>query len=344
MTEILDGVDYGRVVDLLADSDSPAGAEWVDGVPEGWQTPAPGRYRRNSPLHIADRAGARARLRRRGYPIRFYGGANGSGKSGIAVYDAMPSLLARRFVLSTVRLVDFENPRECPGDPWCDDPAGHARLSTVSYQHPDRPNQVVRARVPNGRVHAAAHPYYVPLRSYRQVVDAVDCDLIFDEVTGVASSRESASMPSPVANLLVQLRRRNVTLSVTSPAWGRCDIIIREVCQLATVCSAFLGKRRPPLPGEAPRLWSDKRLFVARSYAPSALEELDSRRAESVKAEIFAAYWRPGSVFETAYDTLDGVSSLGFADATGSCITCGGRRTRDECSCADYAGRRKARR
>ena len=339
MTDLLTGVAVVDAVALLADDDSPVSA-FVDGVPEGWEPTPPGLYLKRAAWHAADRPGARARLKRRGFPIRFYGGPNGSGKSWVCVYDAIPSLLARRFVLSTVRLIDFENPRPCPGGEYCDDPAGHDRRATVSYRDPMDRSSVIRARVANGRVHAAAHPFYVPLRSYSQIVDAVDCDLIFDEVTGVASSRESMSMPAPVLNLLVQLRRRNVTLSITSPAWGRMDKVIREVCQLATICAGHAGKRRPTPANEAPRLWTDKRVFIAKSYHPSSLEEFEARRAETVKPEIFAAYCRPSSVAEVAYDTLDGVSSLGFADASGSCITCGGHRQKDPCSCDDYLVRR----
>ena len=61
-----------------------------------------------------------ARARRRMYPIHFYVGRNGAGKSLAAVYDTMPDLDAGLPCLSTVRLLDFRNPRPCD-DPNCKD-------------------------------------------------------------------------------------------------------------------------------------------------------------------------------------------------------------------------------
>lgn len=251
---------------------------------------------------------ARARLKRRGYPIHAYVGPNGTGKSAVMVYDTLPSLDHGRPVLSTVRLLDFRNPRPCD-DQLCPDPLGHAAG------------------------HLAAHPLYVPFRSYQQLLDWRDGDVLMDEVTGIASSRDSGGMPKAVANYLVQLRRRNVALRWSAPAWGRADVIIREVSQGVTLMSAAMPKKAPPAADGTPRLWSQRRLFTARTYDPSLMEEFEAHRAEHIPHTVIAFYWGPGSLMFRAYDTLDAVSSLSTLSDAGVCFACGGKRAHHKCEC-----------
>jgi hypothetical protein len=242
---------------------------------------------------------------RRGVPIHAYIGHNGGGKSLAAVYDSLLSLAAGRPVLSTVRLLDTEHPRPCPG---CNDPAHAAG-------------------------HQAAHPLYVPFHDFRQLLTWRDGDVFMDEVTGIASSRESAGMPVQVANYLPQLRRRNVVLRWTSPAWARADKIIREVTQGVTVCSGHLAVRRETPPGQAPRLWLDRRLFRWRTFDASAFDEYTRHAADRLRPMVSQWFWRPGSLAETAYDTFDPVLALGTASEAGLCMVCGGRRTHPKCGC-----------
>lgn len=259
---------------------------------------------------LADRDKARERLKRRGAPIRAYCGPNGGGKSWTLIYDAIPSLRYGRRVLSTVRILDFDNPRECDDDA-CTYP-GH------EYGHP------------------AAHPLYVPFTDYRQLIDWRDGDVLMDEVTGIASSRESlGGMPVQVANYLVQLRRRNVSLSWSTPAWGRADKIIRECTQAVSICMGYIPKRRPTPEGEAPRLWSDKRGFYVRTYDAMLMDEFDAGSIADVPHIGAAFYWRPGSLAERAYDTLDPVSQLSHVTESGMCMHCGGNRARPKCDCAE---------
>lgn len=292
----------------------------------------------------ADRDMARGRLQRRSYPIRSYVGPNGTGKSALAVYDLLLSLEWGRPVLSTVRLLDYLDPRECPGGSVCDDPAGHRRQAyrTDVVADPET-GAPVAVRVPTGewRVHQAAHPLYVPFRSYTQLLTFTDGDVLMDEVTGLASSRESQGMPPQVANLLVQLRRRNVTLSWTTPAWGRADKIIREVTQLCTLTSAFLPRRVKTAAGGVPVLWRQRRLFWAQSYDGQTFDEFDAHRASAgdVDPIIRALYWGPGSRMFAAYDTFDAVTSLGWASEAGMCINCGGKRMGRKCDCSDHRPR-----
>lgn len=277
-------------------------------------TPPPAPVRaaaaRTGAGHLRDKSKARGRLRRRSVPIMAYIGPNGGGKSLAAVYDCIPSLQFGRPVLSTVRLLDFDNPRGCEG---CDEP-GH------------------------DSGHMQSHPLYVPLRDFRQLLSWTDGDVLMDEVTGIASSRESAGMPVQVANYLPQLRRRNVVLRWTAPAWARADKIIREVSQGVTLCMGFLGKNRPTPEGEAPRLWSDRRLFSWRTYDATAFDEFTRNASKSMRASAKQWFWRPGSLAESAYDTLDAVLSLGSASEAGLCMVCGGRRTAPKCSCEGQHG------
>ena len=256
----------------------------------------------------ADRLKAKARARRRMYPIRAYVGPNGTGKSAVLVYDTIPSLEMGRPVLSTVRLLDYRNPRPCD-DALCSYPS-----------HPD---------------HQAAHPLYVPFTDFCQLLDWRGGDVLMDEVTGVASSRESSKMPVQVSNMLVQLRRRDVQLSWSAPAWGRADIIMREVTQLVTLMSASMPARSPDLGDGMPRLWHQRRLFTARSYDPVNMNEFEAHRADKIPHDIVAYYWGPGSTMFRAYDTLDSITSLGWAHESGMCLNCAGRRSVPKCSCDD---------
>lgn len=106
--------------------------------------------------------------------------------------------------------------------------AGRRVVSTVKLLGPD----------------GEPHPLFVPLSDFRTLLDVEHCDVLLDEVTGVASSRSAGNViPPAVLNLLMQLRRRDVTLSLTAPAWNRAEKVIREVTQSVTLCQGFMPKR-----------------------------------------------------------------------------------------------------
>lgn len=241
---------------------------------------------------------------RRAVPIHGYVGPNGSGKSLAAVFDSMPSLDSGRPVLSTVRLLDWRNPRPCDDD---------------GCQSPDH-------GMPG---HMAAHPWWIPLNDFRQLFDVEHADILMDEVTGVADAREHRGMPVQVRNLLVQLRRRDVILRWTSPAWAFADVTIRRVSQAATVCNSYL-----PVKGDGTSMWRPRRGFIWRTYDARDLDEFDSHKRENIRSYVRQAYWGPGSDVFRAYDTRDQVLTLGAVDESGLCMECGGRRTAPRCSCA----------
>lgn len=315
---------------------------------------------------LADRPAAKGRLKRRAFPIHAYVGPNGTGKSAVMVYDTLPSLDNGRPVLSTVRLLDYNDPHECGDRPWdvCDDPDGHRRekvavdvrklwtpeeFAALAENVDLSPDDVarlyalspdVRTQLPTGvyEVHRASHRLYVKLTSYQQMLDWRNGDVLLDEILGIANSRESNGMPVPIQNLLVQLRRRNVSLRWSAPAWGRADKIIREVSQGVTLMSASMPKRAKQSDDGSPRMWSERRLFVARTYDPVNMDEFEAHRADTIPAEVTSFYWGPRSLMFAAYDTYDSVSSIGWADlaAGGACISCGGKRRPTPCSCDDH--------
>lgn len=186
------------------------------------------------------------------------------------------------------------------------------------------------------------HPLWIPLDSYKMMLDAERCDLILDEVTGVASSRESMGMPPAIANRLVQLRRQDVALRWTAPAWARSDRIIRECSQAVTLCMGFMGEHVSDDDGD--RMWTAKRLFLWRTYDAATFDEWTTFRKEKIKPVARQLFRRKGSIAERSYDTFDAVLSLGAVTEGGTCMDCGGSRRRPQCSCppaVEPEGRRR---
>lgn len=174
-------------------------------------------------------------------------------------------------------------------------------------------------------------PNYERLTEWSQLLEARDCDVLFDEVVGIASARESQGMPVQVANFLVQLRRRDVVLRWTAPAWSRADKIIRECSQAVTVCSGHLSVAAD---GEV-RLWRERRLFRLRTYSTAEFDEWSTSKESRLRAERKAWLWRPGSEAMRSYRTLGDVSRVGEVLDSGRCAHCGGRKAVPRCTCGD---------
>jgi hypothetical protein len=289
---------------------------------------------------------------RRAMPITGYTGANGGGKSAAMVWDTMPSLAMGRTVLSTVRLLDWENPRPCD-DPTCPHPE-HAgvlldvansgedtwqdRLGDVTLEdevHAVQGTHRLRVAVPDAPTitHMAAHPCYVPFTDWQQLLDAEHCDVLMDEVTGVASSRESQSMPSPVANKLVQLRRADVVVRWSAPNWKRADVIIRECSQAVVYATGYLAKTDRT----SDRQWRNRRLFRWQLYDAADFEDFTAGKREQLRPQVTDLHWGPSSPVFAAYDTFDAVSTIGSVTDSGRCYRCGGRRSAPRCTCPDHA-------
>lgn len=180
------------------------------------------------------------------------------------------------------------------------------------------------------------HESYVPLTDWAQLLDAEHCDVLLDEIVGIASSRESAGMPVQVANLLVQLRRRDIVVRWTAPAWMRADKIIREVSQTVTLCRGYLSDRDAASAGgyrTQPRLWQPRRLFRARTYSALDFEEWSQAKEGKLRALDSSWMWGPKSRAFASYDTLAPVSRVGEVLDSGRCAHCGGRKVAPRCAC-----------
>lgn len=249
--------------------------------------------------------GERSAALRRQSPITGYVGANGSGKSLLAVSDALGFLDAGRPVLSTVRLVDPDSNEPCV-DEECD-----------FAMHPE---------------HGAAHPLWRPLTSWQDLLDAEHCHVILDEITGIASSRETAALPGEVADRMMQFRRADVTVAWTAPSWARADVLLREVTQTAVLCRGLMRRRA------AGQTWRASTLIASRMVDARDLDELtQAQRLGTARASLSTIVRGLQRVDRTrgarAYHTLDSVGSLHRTSARGQCLACGGTRRVARCEC-----------
>lgn len=230
----------------------------------------------------------------------------------MAVWDTLPTLESGRPVLSTVRLLDYTDPRPCElGPESCPDAVGH------------------------GLGHLQAHPLWVPFTNWAQLLAWEFGDVLMDEVSGVASSRESHSMPGEIGNHLQQLRRGDTVVRWTAPSWARADKVIRECSQLAVACVGRMPRACKSEPGEPERRWKQRRLFSATSYDATLFEDFTVNARDRLKSLKRDLHWGPGSPVFDAYDTYDAVLAIGGVSASGGCMTCGGYRPRPKCSCPE---------
>lgn len=277
----------------------------------------------------------RQRRLRRGYAVAFYSGRNGTGKSLCAVFDTMPDLDMGRTVLSTVRLLDYSNPRPCEG--WW------GRSEQDAHDCPV-------CATPGAGEHQQAHPAYVPFTDWPQLlkldgsanpagVEGAIC--VMDEVTGVADSSDSNGLPNMVANELAQLRRAKVIMRVTGLNFIRAHKRIREATLAVTRCESFL-----PVDVEGQEvLWRPRRLAVWRTYDAKTLPIDDIKESHWDEADLIvkSRHWIPDSPAIAAYDTLAPVDRVGTVSDAGRCAYCGGSRKVHECCCDDYQQEKVAR-
>jgi hypothetical protein len=197
--------------------------------------------------------------------------------------------------------------------------AGRTVLSTVKLLDP---------------VTKQAHPKYVRLTDWTQLLEAEHCDVLFDEVIGIASSRSSQGMPQQVSNLLNQLRRRDIVLRWTAPAWGRADVIIRECTKSVTVARGFMSKTPVQVPGEPDvRGWRPKRLFRWVTYPADDFSTWTDTKTSKLSPSNTAWHWGPSGMAFHSYDTHDAVERVGEVLDSGNCAHCGGSRPRKKCEC-----------
>lgn len=258
---------------------------------------------------MSDKLATRLVKLQRAHPLRFYVGPNGGGKTASAVASVLPSLAAGRRVLSTVRLLDWENPR------LCDDPACTC----------DKTDELR---------HAAAHPYYVPLTSWRQMIDAEHCDILADEISTMLSSRDVGGLPSEIEALLQQCRKPDITFIATAPAWARADKVLREVMRLVVYCKPVRLLSTESDAGD--RIWRTNRLFRQSGFDAQDLEAFENGKRENLPMLWQGAWWGPGSVRFAAYDTLESVRLMGARSNRGPCLECGLKRQSASAVCKGH--------
>lgn len=266
-----------------------------------------------------EKKAVKGRARRRGYPIHMYVGRNGSGKSLAACFDTIPDLDAGTPVLSTVRLVDYRNPRPCD-DLACQD------------------------QLHGQEGHLAAHPAWVPFTSWPQFLAFTDGVALLDEITGVADSFDSASLPGAVANKLAQLRRDKVVVRITGLNFIRANKRIREAVNAVTRCQSYMPVTVEN-EGEG-TLWRQRRLAVWRTYDAQSLPVDDHTDSayESADLLVKSRLWIPGSPASQVYDSMAPILSVGSVTDAGRCAYCAGTRRAQECSCSDYQEEKASRR
>lgn len=231
-------------------------------------------------------------------------GANGHGKSFMVARDTMLDLLDGRPVLSTMRFLDWLNPRPCD-DPACDcDKTDPAR-------------------------HGAAHPLYTPWTDWDQFMAWEFGTVVADEIMGVASSREVSDLPKRVVKKLNKLRHSDLVFRWTGPAWARADIVLREVTQQVTVCHGSMKVRST----DGRRRWRQSRLIKAVTYDTTEVVDFRVQSRDKLDRVAREFVWLPRDPARDAYDTFDAVFEVGSSDVGGRCDDCGKRVRTEYCKC-----------
>lgn len=173
-------------------------------------------------------------------------------------------------------------------------------------------------------------PVYVPLRSLSQLADVHDCHVLLDEVQGLLSSREYSTLPSEVASLLLQLRKRKVTLAWTTPTIQRADTILREITRTVTVCKPVISR---PQSGGWPRLVLGRSItYEMSSYVDFVDGNLRNKDGKIVPPKpLNRAFYRPVKL-DVPYDSEQVVLNVAVPNK-GTCLTCGGSRRQHQCKC-----------
>lgn len=186
------------------------------------------------------------------------------------------------------------------------------------------------------------HPLWVPLDDPRLLLELSYCDAILDEVTGVASSRDSAGMPSAVLNHLQQLRKGDTTVRWTTPNWKRADTAIREVTQGITTCVGVVKSEKTVVSEDGlVRQWKQRKGFVWRTYDAKNFDEWSTTKERSpskqhrIRAEARQFIWGPGLLAREMYDTYEHAIAWAHVTEHGMCMNCGGKRSVPKCICHD---------
>lgn len=241
-----------------------------------------------------------------------YDGPNGSSKTACMVFDTLPTL---------------------DGIKWECRVKDHAHTLAGVYSG----ERYVLANIDlYDSATGELHPRFVRLVDWEQILNAEHCDILFDEVMGIASARDNGGLPGEIAMLLQKLRHFDILLRFTSPRFMAAHIDLRSVVKAVTSCRGFFPVRKSGM------AWAANRLFNWRTFSTEDLEDqapsAAARDRSKVRAKIIAWVWGPGTRMFASYDTLGVVSVLAKVSASGICSTCGKRRKVEQCTC-DNSGR-----
>jgi hypothetical protein len=289
--------------------------------------------------------------------ITIFVGPNGSGKSLAAILSRLPALDGQPWECWEAMHVHHAAYREhARGCEHCPAPSLVARLHRRSkdvlpaggpvlsladafcaegwdlLEQGSAGERLVYSTVPLIGDDGEDHPRYRPLTSYSMLLRIEHAEVIFDEVAGVSDASDSGTIPVQVVQWMHTLRKADVRLAVTTPAYGRCSKPIRQVAQVVVDARSYF-----PEPRTSGRLWRPRQVFAFAAYDATTFEDFTVGAKERLPAQAKAVYWRPGGVAERRYDTLGQVLALGHVSDHGLCTACGGTRSRPRCACpADH--------
>jgi hypothetical protein len=209
---------------------------------------------------------------------------------------------------------------------------GRPILSTVPIVHPET---------------GELYRNYIPFESWAPILDEKfkHYDILMDEVTGIANARDSGSLPRAVQAELEKLRKRDVTVSMTAPAFARVDVTLRGVALGVVLCAGYIPARdkNGDTSGDI-AAWKPKRLIRVRTFDAKNYEAFDAARTEQTAQKHRRLrpldvewWWGPKSRAFAAYDSFGAVSRVGEILDGGRCARCGGTRAIPKCSCGDEA-------
>lgn len=267
------------------------------------------------------------------FAIQAFVGANGSGKSlAIVEMAVLPAWRSGRLVVSNMPLypsvLGYDEDLYQPLHSWRD----IAKMGTCQLPTDERcePGECVHSST-------AGRPAL----------------LVLDEASAALPSRSSASTPTQLIRVLNQLRKRDVYLVWSAPAWARMDLAVRETTGAVTVCTSSwvdtvprvnvpgIRKMFPPKALDEdgrplPRLepgWAPRRLFFFKTFEAQSYDEFTLAKTQKLRPRAKRYYWRSRHDAQHAYGTLEGVDLLDHLSETGACMDCGLKRHTAFCSC-----------
>lgn len=244
----------------------------------------------------------KAMQRRRSLPIRCYVGANGSGKTALAVRDLIPSIYAGRPILSTVPIIDHRTgelyEHYIRFDSW-------TKLLDPAFHHGD----ILMDEVTGIASSRASMGMPIQVQTALDKLRKRDLTMIW---TAPSWSRADSTI-------------RSTTLGVTL---CRSYFPDRSSAKAGDVAAWY------------PRRLFRARTFDALSFEDFSRARAEGNSANGGKgrikgprAEVVEWWWGPGSPAFESYSTMDPVSRVGEVLDSGRCAHCGGTRPAPKCSC-----------